>query len=361
MRDLQLHVLPSRTCQMANMLNSRRLEGLARSIRVKAHALIWALALAVTLGSGWVRFQTAAQVSAMQAQTWASLMGATAKQGLLRPQELQLALADAHSATASPALISLHNRAGLIVATNTAQPAWPTTTHTAVAIADGVSVGEANVSHSLLPVVATMLMAAVVSGLLAALAHALLRGSVRPGATSAPDRAEPNPRQETEDRLRIVFENSIDGIMTFTLDGTVLSCNPAAARLLTRDPTAVVGMRLSELIEPVPGAPDGAPFPTGLHETVAQACRWCDVPRRSDRQRVKFQGCCADDRVRPRHHRAPGRARPHGDAREFRQPHRSAEPGAVSRPSARGHEARQAQRPSDGLDVPRSGPLQGGQ
>ena len=156
---------------MANMLNSPRFEALARLLRVKVRALIWTLALAVTMGSGWVSFQTAAQVGAMQAQTWASMMGATAKRGLLHPEELQLALARAHSATSSPALISLHNRAGLIVATNTAQPAWPTTTHTAVAMADGVSVGEANVSHSLLPVLATMLMAAVVASLFAALAH----------------------------------------------------------------------------------------------------------------------------------------------------------------------------------------------
>ena len=275
---------------MANMLNSPRFEALARLLRVKARALIWTLALAVTMGSGWVSFQTAAQVGSMQAQTWASMMGATAKRGLLHPEELQLALARAHSATSSPALISLHNRAGLIVATNTAQPAWPTTTHTAVAMADGVSVGEANVSHSLLPVLATMLMAAVVACLFAALALALLRGSVKSGEASAPDRAEPNPRQETEDRLRIVFENSIDGIMTFTLDGSVLSCNPAAGQLLTRDPSAVVGMRLSNLIEPVPEAPDGAPFPTGLHESVARLADGATFPVEVTVSESNFKG-----------------------------------------------------------------------
>ena len=272
------------------MLKSPHLEGLAGLIRVKAHAMIWILALAVPLGSGWVSFQTAAQVSAMQAQTWASLMGATAKQGLLRPQELQLALDGANNATDSPAQISLHNRAGLIVAINKAQPTWPTTIQTAAAIADGVSVGEANVSHSLMPVVATMLKAAVASGLLAALALALLRRSMKPGAASAPNPAEPNPRQETEDRLRIVFENSIDGIMTFTLDGSVLSCNPAAGQLLARDPTAVVGMRLSDLIEPVPGAADGAPFPTGLHETAARLAEGATFPVEVTVSESNFRG-----------------------------------------------------------------------
>ena len=36
-----------------------------------------------------------------------------------------------------------------------------------------------------------------------------------------------NRRRETEDRLQFVFDNSIDGIMTFLPDGTILSGNPA--------------------------------------------------------------------------------------------------------------------------------------
>ncbi len=51
-------------------------------------------------------------------------------------------------------------------------------------------------------------------------------------------------RRETEERLRFVFDNSIDGIMTFLPDGTIVSCNPAAGQLFGRPPAQLIGQRL---------------------------------------------------------------------------------------------------------------------
>jgi diguanylate cyclase len=79
-----------------------------------------------------------------------------------------------------------------------------------------------------------------------------------------------NRRRETEERLRFVFDNSIDGIMTFLPNGTILSCNPAAGQLFGCSPTALIGQRLHDRLAPCDAAlPAGAHFPPGLHETVA--------------------------------------------------------------------------------------------
>jgi diguanylate cyclase len=76
-------------------------------------------------------------------------------------------------------------------------------------------------------------------------------------------------RRETEERLRFVFENSIDGIMTFLPDGSILSCNPAAGQLFGRAPAELIGQPLQKWLAPYLDA-QGNPvqFPTGLHETV---------------------------------------------------------------------------------------------
>ncbi len=78
-------------------------------------------------------------------------------------------------------------------------------------------------------------------------------------------------RRETEERLRFVFDNSIDGIMTFLPDGTIVSCNPAAGQLFARPPAQLIGQRLQDWLTPyvdIHGVI--GQFPPGLHETVAR-------------------------------------------------------------------------------------------
>lgn len=78
-------------------------------------------------------------------------------------------------------------------------------------------------------------------------------------------------RRETEERLRFVFDNSIDGIMTFLPDGTILSCNPAAGQLFGRAPAELIGQPLPKWLAPHMDAQgNSAQFPAGLHETVVR-------------------------------------------------------------------------------------------
>jgi len=77
-------------------------------------------------------------------------------------------------------------------------------------------------------------------------------------------------RRETEDRLRLVFENSIDGIITFLPDGTIVSCNAAAGQLFGRAPAGLIGHLLNEHMAPLLHAQPVGLIPIGLHETVAR-------------------------------------------------------------------------------------------
>jgi diguanylate cyclase len=77
-------------------------------------------------------------------------------------------------------------------------------------------------------------------------------------------------RRQTEERLNFVFEHSVDGIMTFLGDGTILSCNPAAGRIFGRLSAELMGRRLQDLLATVE-AQSGDPLSEGLHEIVA--CR----------------------------------------------------------------------------------------
>jgi PAS domain S-box-containing protein len=67
-----------------------------------------------------------------------------------------------------------------------------------------------------------------------------------------------------------VFENSIDGIITFLPDGTMVSCNPAAGQLFGCVPAGLIGQRLNEQLDPFPHAQPVGLIPIGLHETVAR-------------------------------------------------------------------------------------------
>ena len=85
-------------------------------------------------------------------------------------------------------------------------------------------------------------------------------------------------RRETEQRLRFVFDNSVDGIMTFLPDGTILSCNPAASRLFGGASENLVGQRLyDKLASFVDSRPDEL-IPTGLHETLARRADGATLP-----------------------------------------------------------------------------------
>jgi diguanylate cyclase len=254
------------------MLGRLPLQRLAQILREAGSCILWIVVAAVPAGYGWISFESQSHVSAMQARTWAALAGQLAQTNGHWQHDLQLMLDAAALPEGAPAMITVHNRSGLIIAAHGEQPAWPTTAETAVVTANKLSVGEVTVSRSLNPILVgtllTALLAAIVASLGLAIRHAMRRDALLSLQTAAPEALPTvrNSRQETEDRLRIVFENSIDGIMTFLPDGTVLSCNPAASQLFGRALGDLIGLNLNELITPFG---DSQAFPIGLHETVA--------------------------------------------------------------------------------------------
>ena len=228
---------------------------------------LWLAVALLTAGWGWHRLQNQSDLSLIQAQTWATLAHGIARPGPPWQAEFQRLLddADGTGAGAGTAQVALVNKQGLIVAINQAQPGWPTQVEAAKVNIQGAEFGEVQVARSLMPVLLGTLPAAAL-GVLFGLA---LRARIRPRAAPVESPA-PGARQDTEDRLRIVFENSIDGIMTFLPDSTVLSCNPAAGGMFGRTPAALIGHKLTDLMSAVPDAPAGGAFPIGLHETVAK-------------------------------------------------------------------------------------------
>src|SRR5215203_2423116 len=103
------------------------------------------------------------------------------------------------------------------------------------------------------------------------------RAGVEPAAAKAvPKRPSARSgsglRLETEERFRIVFEHSLEGIMMLLPDATILSCNPAAGRIFGESPEVLTGRSLARLVSCGASQPTvaGIPFPVGFYEAVAQ-------------------------------------------------------------------------------------------
>jgi diguanylate cyclase (GGDEF)-like protein len=84
---------------------------------------------------------------------------------------------------------------------------------------------------------------------------------------------EARARAGIEENLRIVFEQAIEGIVTLSDQGRVLSANPAAARIWGRTPADLLGQSLGQLLER--GA-DGGPAPPALSGQRFEATAVCD-------------------------------------------------------------------------------------
>lgn len=234
---------------------------------VRLGALWMGVGLATVLFA-WNRVQTQAELSQAQAHLWATLAAGLAHQGSAWQERLRQLLDDVESDPGAPAGVTLYTAKGLIVGTTRAQPGWPVQGRSAKVVIRGEEFGEVQVTRSLVP---ELLSAALVAALLAAAGFAIRRLGRRVTPVGAA-RTDPGPivREGTEDRLRVIFENSIDGIMTFLPDGQVLSCNPAAGQMFGLTPAQAIGRKLIELMDPPAGAAQGPEFPVGLYETVAR-------------------------------------------------------------------------------------------
>jgi diguanylate cyclase (GGDEF)-like protein/PAS domain S-box-containing protein len=84
----------------------------------------------------------------------------------------------------------------------------------------------------------------------------------------------------SDDRFQIVFEHSLEGLMTLQPSGVILSCNRAAAQVFGVDAEALVGTCLSDRLN---GGAAGAgvaglSFPTGSYEAVACNAQGFEFP-----------------------------------------------------------------------------------
>src|SRR6185295_14414309 len=64
---------------------------------------------------------------------------------------------------------------------------------------------------------------------------------------AALQREEAKAREEAEEHLRIVFEHSIEGIVIFTPECHVVSCNPAAQQMFGYADDAMAGLPMSKI------------------------------------------------------------------------------------------------------------------
>ena len=132
-------------------------------------------------------------------------------------------------------------------------------------------VGEVVIARSLQPILTQ-------TGLVALLGVALglsIYGSLRVlplralrRTLAALQREESKAREEAEEHLRVVFQNAVEGIAIFTPNHLITSCNPAMATMFGHPVDAVPGMRITDLLRPIPG-PEGGGFLAGQGETVA--------------------------------------------------------------------------------------------
>ena len=155
-------------------------------------------------------------------------------------------------------------------------------------------VAQVHVQRSLRPLVLHTALVALVStvfglalfGTLRVLPLRALRRTL-----AALHREEGRAREEVEQRLRIVFEHSIEGIVTLAQDGRLLSCNPAACQLLGDSPEVLIGRSLADWVSPAPH-PDSAaqPFAVGQCETRVQRQDGTGVPVELTVSEVRLSG-----------------------------------------------------------------------
>ena len=258
-----------------------------RSGHITAALLVVAVALMIPIGLLWDVYQRESTVTALTASALAVNFQARVTSNWRN--EAQRVLALEAIANDKSALYMITDAAGLEVAQTGSVPSKPRLTRTASLVGPTGPIGEVAVTRTLIQ--SGTLTATCLFVLLSTVAFVVLRVTLRNGPLSwrgftaavAVTRQQgpivtAESEREVEARLRIVFENSIDGIMTCLPSGIVVSCNPAACRLFDQPAAKLLGQNLGELVAPWGDADGNAKFPTGLHETVAQCKGGKQVP-----------------------------------------------------------------------------------
>ena len=175
----------------------------------------------------------------------------------------------------------LRDASGAIVASSGPAAAAPTLARLAALGGPGRALGTLEVRRSLQPLLWNafaiwLLGSAFSAALFMALRRRLLGALGRLLARLKTD--EMRERRETAERLSIVFDHSLEGILTFLPSGRLLSCNAAASRLFDASPEALIGRNLGALVVPPSPADPRAPFAIGHFESTGKRSSGASFP-----------------------------------------------------------------------------------
>ncbi len=249
----------------------------ARSDARIGRILSWlagAIALTITVAGPMGYWLLAKQAETREAAVAARLHAAFLSQAIGgRPQDWRSRVAGLIDADLTPSELPEQRRieslTGEVLAASGPPPAAPVLQSEApLATADG-PLGRVVVARGLRPLLlntAGVALLALGLGLAVFASLRLLPLRALRRTLDALSRQEMQARIQAEEQLRIVLDNTVEGVLVFRPDGEVLSGNKSAATLLGRDAAALAGQRLSALIR-LPPSELAAPA-VGSLETV---------------------------------------------------------------------------------------------
>ncbi len=246
---------------------------LARTITWMAASFALFVALAAPLGYLWLTVSGEAKEATIAARLHAAFVTQVVSSSTHWQRDVAGLIETDLAPGALPEQRSILDLTRAEVARSGADVAWPTLEREVPLLGREGPVGSVKVTRSLRPVLWMMLLVGALASALGAAIFATLR--VLPlrslkRTLQALEVEQGRARREAEQRLRIVFDNSVEGILTLLPSGIVLTCNDAAGRLFGEPPAALIGRRLVELISPPAGHAPSAPFTVGHFESVGK-------------------------------------------------------------------------------------------
>jgi diguanylate cyclase (GGDEF)-like protein/PAS domain S-box-containing protein len=246
---------------------------LAKILTWIATTVAFIVSMAGPGGYFWLSYEAALTESAVAARLQAALItqAITGSSTDWRHNVSDL-IETAFAPSTLPETRAIHDATGVVVAQSGAAIAGPLVASAAPLMGPDGVVGEVVVTRSLSPILARTLVVAGITLTLGLTIYACLcvlplRALRR--TLEALKHEEAKAREVAEEHLRIVFEHAIEGIIVFTPEGTLESCNPAAQEMFGYPAGAMTGIPMTDLLQPLPGADRSDLFPTRQWETRA--------------------------------------------------------------------------------------------
>ena len=264
---------------------------LVRNLSLMAAMIALVVALTAPLGFFWLSYRAEMKEAAVAARLHAAFVTQVASTSENWQRDVSTLIEANLAPSELPEMRTIRDTAGLEIARSGLPLARPILAGTAVVAGHQGPVGAVIVARSLRP----LLFSTAIVGLLSAALGLAIYGILRVLPLRALRRTldalhieEINAREETEERLRIVFEHSIEGIVTFSNDGTILTCNPAGAQIFGVPSQSLIGRELTEWITPAEDSNPLVPFAIGSCEARV---------RRGDRNQTPIEFNVSETRL----------------------------------------------------------------